>query len=148
MKRALAALVSIIFMVGITGCSNNGSHMTEENLICESIVSPNEEYIKDDNDKVILEVKVYQDKDDTILVTATDNTDFFEDTDYTLKYHKDISASDISIEWTTLMGNDTPTKEDQKVVATVKLSDGDRIVSERTINFAKNAIDVIVESME
>ncbi len=148
MKRVLATLFAIIVMVVITGCSNNRNQIIEANLVCESIVSPNEEYIEDDKDKVILEIKVYQDKDNTIVVTATDNTEFFEDKEYTLKYDKDISESNISIEWTTLMGNDKPTKEDQMVIATVKISDGDKVVSERKINFAKNAMDVIVENIE
>lgn len=148
MKRVLVTLFAIIVMLGITGCSNDANPIIEENLLCESIISPNEEYIEDDKDKVVLEIKVYQDKDHTIVVTATDNTEFFEDKEYTLKYDKDISESDISIEWTTLMGSDKPTKENQKVIATVKISDGDKVVSERKINFAKNAIDVIVESIE
>ncbi len=147
MKRVLVTLFAIIVMLGITGCSNDANPIIEENLLCESIISPNEEYIEDDKDKVVLEIKVYQDKDHTIVVTATDNTEFFEDKEYTLKYDKDISESDISIEWTTLMGSDKPTKENQKVIATVKISDGDKVVSERKINFAKNAIDVIVESI-
>lgn len=148
MKRVLVTLFAIIVMLGITGCSNDANPIIEENLLCESIISPNEEYIEDDKDKVVLEIKVYQDKDHTIVVTATDNTEFFEDKEYTLKYDKDISESDISIEWTTLMGSDKPTKENQKVIATVKISDGDKVVSERKINFAKNAIDIIVESIE
>lgn len=148
MKRVLAALFTIVFMLGITGCSNSENNVIKADLICESIVSPNEEYIKDDKDKVILEIKVYQHKDNTIIVNAKSNTAFFEDKEYTLKYDKDISESDVSIEWTTLMGNDKPTKEDQKVVATVKISDGEKVVSERKINFAKNAIDIIVESIE
>ena len=148
MKRVLVTLFAIIVMLGITGCSNDANPIIEENLVSESIISPNEEYIEDDKDKVVLEIKVYQDKDHTIVVTATDNTEFFEDKEYTLKYDKDISESDISIEWTTLMGSDKPTKENQKVIATVKISDGDKVVSERKINFAKNAIDIIVESIE
>lgn len=147
MKRVLVTLFAIIVMLGITGCSNDENPIIEENLVSESIISPNEEYIEDDKDKVVLEIKVYQDKDHTIVVTATDNTEFFEDKEYTLKYDKDISESDISIEWTTLMGSDKPTKENQKVIATVKISDGDKVVSERKINFAKNAIDIIVESI-
>lgn len=148
MKRVLVTLFAIIVMLGITGCSNDANPIIEENLVSESIISPNEEYIEDDKDKVVLEIKVYQDKDHTIVITATDNTEFFEDKEYTLKYDKDISESDISIEWTTLMGSDKPTKENQKVIATVKISDGDKVVSERKINFAKNAIDIIVESIE
>lgn len=81
-------------------------------------------------------------------MNAKSNTKFFEDKEYSLKYDKNISESNISIEWTTLMGNDKATKEDQKVVATVKILEGNEVISERKINFAKNAMDIIVESIE
>lgn len=148
MKKVLITLLAILFMLGITGCANNENDVNEADLICESIVSPNEDYIKSDEDKVVLEVKVYQNKDNTIVVNAKSNTEFFEDKEYSLKYDKIISESNISVEWTTLMGNDKPTKENQKVVATVKILEGNEVISERKINFAKNAMDIIVESIE
>lgn len=144
MKKVAIAFLVIISILGISGCANNENNISNKDLICESIISPNEDYVKSEDDKVVLEVKVYQNKENTIIVTAKDNTEFFEDKEYTVKYDKDISESDINIEWTTLMGNDEPTKEDQKVVATVKILQGSEVISERKINFAKNAIDIII----
>ncbi len=146
MKKVVFIFI-IIFIVGVAGCSKHESSSIQGNLVYESMISPNEEYIKDDKDKVILEVKVYQDQDNKVIVTATDNTEFFEEKSYSITYNKRISKSDIKIEWTTLMGNDKSSKENQKVVATIKIFDEDKLISERKINFAKNAMDIVTENV-
>lgn len=148
MKKALIALFAAFLILGLFGCSSNENHIVGADLVCESVISPNAEYIKSDEDKVVLEVKVYQKKDHTITVYAKANTEFFEEKEYMIEYEKEISKSDVNIEWTTLMGNEDATKEDQKVVATVTISADDTVISERKINFAKNAIDIIVESIQ
>lgn len=148
MKKALIILFAAFLIFGLFGCSSNENHIVGADLVCESVISPNEEYIKSDEDKVVLEVKVYQKKDHTIIVYAKANTEFFEDKEYALDYDKEISEADVNIEWTTLLGNKESTKEDQTVVATVTISDGDMVISERKINFAKNAMDIIVENIQ
>ena len=148
MKKTLITLFAAFLIFGLFGCSSNKNHIVGADLVCESVVSPNEEYIKSDEDKVVLEVKVYQKKDHTIIVYAKANTEFFEDKEYALGYDQEISEADVNIEWTTLLGNEESTKEDQTVVATVAISDGDMVISERKINFAKNAMDIIVESIQ
>lgn len=54
MKKVWVTLLAILFMLGVTGCANNENDVIEADLICESIVSPNEDYIKSDEDKVVL----------------------------------------------------------------------------------------------
>ncbi len=148
MKKALIILLAAFLIFGLFGCASNENYIVGANLVYESVVSPNEEYIKSDEDKVVLEVKVYQKKDHTIIVYAKANTEFFEDKEYALEYDKEISEADVNIEWTTLLGNKESTKEDQTVVAAITISDGDMVISERKINFAKNAMDIIVENIQ
>ena len=50
-----------------------------------------------------------------------------------------ISEADIQVEWTTLMGNPKPAKDDQLAVAQVTISENGEIISQRKINFARKA---------
>lgn len=150
MKRVWTVFLAVSFMLGIAGCSDAEKDIIKsENteLICESTISPNEKYVKSDEDKVVQEIKVYQKKDNTIIVNAKANTEFFDEMQYKVEYDKDISDANVNIEWTTLMGNSEATKEDQKVIASVKILENNEVISERKINFAKKAMDIVVDSI-
>lgn len=142
--------IFVLFLsLTLIGCSNQlndqNNISNNDNLICESILSPNEEYVEKAEDKVVYEIKIYQKENNSIVVTAQANTAFFDDMSYIVEYDKEISKSDISVEWTTLMGNPKATKEDQIGVATILIKENDKIISKRKINFVKKAIEIIVE---
>lgn len=54
-----------------------------------------------------------------------------------------ISKDDVSVTWETLMGNPQGSESDQLAVARVLLSHNGEVFSERKINFAQGAIDII-----
>lgn len=122
--------------------------LSSDELICEATVSPNEDYVAEEEERVVYEVKVYQKKDNTIIVTANSNSDFFDEMQYELEYDKTISKSDVSIVWTTLMGNQEVTEEDQIALANVSISSNGEVFSERTINFFEKGIEIIVETID
>lgn len=119
----------------------------EESLIYEETVSPNENYVSYNEEKVFYTIRVYK-KENNIIVKSSSNTPFAKELQYEIKSDKDITKDNIKIEWTTLMGNTNFTKENQIGIAIVTLSYDDEIFSQRKISFVSNAIDVIVNTIK
>lgn len=119
----------------------------EESLIYEETVSPNENYVSYDEEKVFYTIRVYK-KKNNIIVKSSSNTLLAKELQYEIKSDKDITKDNIKIEWTTLMGDSNFTKENQIGIAVVTLSYDDEIFSQRKISFVSNAIDVIVDTIK
>lgn len=119
----------------------------EESLIYEETVSPNENYVSYDEEKVFYTIRVYK-KENNIIVKSSSNTPFAKELQYEIKSDKDTTKDNIKIEWTTLMGDTNFTKENQIGIAIVTLSYDDEIFSQRKISFVSNAIDVIVDTIK
>jgi hypothetical protein len=66
---------------------------------------------------------------------------------YVLEFDKTISETDIDVEWTTIMGNPEPTKDDQLAIAQVSISENGEIISQRKINFFKKGIEIIIDTI-
>lgn len=118
----------------------------EGSLIYEETVSPNENYVSYDEEKVFYTIRVYK-KENNIIVKSSSNTPFAKELQYEINSDKDITKDNIKIEWTTLMGDTNFTKENQIGIAIVTLS-YDEIFSQRKISFVSNAIDVIVDTIK
>lgn len=116
----------------------------DENLIYEETVSPNENYVSSEEDKVFYTVKVYN-NDKTIVVKSSSNTLFAKELKYEIKYDEKITPNDIKIEWTTLMGDTNYTEQNQIGIAVVTLSHNNEVFSQRKISFVSNAIDIVVD---
>lgn len=119
----------------------------EESLIYEETVSPNENYVNYNEEKVFYTIRVYK-KENNIIVKSSSNTSFAKELQYEINSDKDITKDNIKIEWTTLMGDTNFTKENQIGIAVVTLSYDDEIFSQRKISFVSNAIDVIVDTIK
>ena len=122
------------------------ANIKEDNLIYEETVSPNEDYVSSDDEKVYYTIKIYKDND-KIIVKSSSNTPFTKELQYEVKYEQEINTNDIKIEWTTLMGNTNYTEKDQIAIAVVTLSHNGEIFSQRKISFVNNAIDIIVDTI-
>lgn len=151
-KGTTLAAIFLSFVFILAGCSsestdNRSNLISTENakLIYEETVSPNKAYVASDEDVVYYHIEIYQDKNYTITVNASANSSLFEDQSYTLDYDKQIAEEDVAVRWTTLMGNPEASKSDQLAIAQVSISNNGVVWSERKINFAKNAIDIIVD---
>lgn len=118
----------------------------EESLIYEETVSPNENYVNSDEEKVFYTIRVYK-KDKSIVVKTSSNTPFAKELQYEINSHKEITKDNVKVEWTTLMGDTNFTKENQIGIAVVTLSYNDEIFSQRKISFVSNAIDIIVDKI-
>mgnify|MGYP000674177444 CR=1 FL=1 len=66
----------------------------------------------------------------------------FQPLQYEVEAGTDITKEDIDIEWTTIMGNPTPTKEDLLAIAYVSISEDGEVISKRKISFINKAIEI------
>ena len=148
MKKIKLLLIFFVICFSLVGCSSNNSQTeenTDEKVIFESTISPNEEYVESKDEVVTQTIKVSQNEEGEIFVEASSNSAFFEKMSYSVEYYKEINEKYVEVKWLTLMGSDNATKEDRLCVADVIIKDGAEVVSERKVNFAKKAIETIVE---
>lgn len=153
MQKYLKSLFVItIASVVLSGCAmekkNEGSssliEVSEDDLIYTTSISPNKEFVEEEN-IVNYNIEVYQNDDYSIIVNASSNSAFFEDSQYIIEHDKKISDANIDIRWTTLMGNEKYTKDDTLAVAHLSFSENNEVFSERTINFVKGAIEIVTD---
>lgn len=144
---ALGLLILAGAMLG--GCvGEKDNYANAGELIFETKISPNEDYVDNKNDIVDYEIKVFQDKDNCISVFVDSNSAFFEALQYQVPFDQPISKDNIEVEWTTLMGNERAAEDDQFAVADVKLSSSDGVFSQRKINFVKGAVEIIIDTID
>jgi hypothetical protein len=117
----------------------------DSKIIYENTISPNGDYVDSEKDKIFYTIKIYQNNDNNIIVKSSSNSEFNKDIQYELEYDKEIYETDINVKWTTLMGDENYTKENQIAIAVVTISSDNKIVSQRKINFVSKAIDIIVD---
>lgn len=152
-KKSMVILLVIIMLFLLILClfiiyrkNMNNTNIKEDNLIYEETVSPNENYVSSDEEKVFYTIKVYK-NDNTIVVKSSSNTPFTKELQYEIKYDQELTKNDVKIEWTTLMGDTNYTEENQIAIAVVTLSHDGEIFSQRKISFISNAIDIIVDTI-
>lgn len=150
-------LACLIFMsvLGLAGCSSSDAEKTDNlistqnmNLIYEETISPNKEYVKNEEDVVNYTVEIYQDEDNRILVNAKSNSGFFDPLQCEVEVDTNITKSDVAIEWTTLMGNVTPTEDDQLSIAYVSISENGKEPSKIKISFVNRGIEIIEDALD
>ena len=120
--RRLVVLFFLLISMSISGCaSKDVVNENKNNLIFQESISPNEQYVDNQEDVVHYTVEVYQENDDTLSIHAKSNSKLFEPLDYEFYIDKSFSKDDITVEWTTLMGSAEATKENQLCIAMVKV---------------------------
>jgi hypothetical protein len=154
MKKYFLLCIIALSVLSFFGCSVKGDNESDfvstadARLLFRDTVSPNKEYAEDDSDIVYYTVEIYQNADNTVIVNADSNSEFYDKTQYVLEFDKEISEADIDVEWTTVMGNTEPAKDDQLAAAQVSVYENGEIVSRRKINFFKNGIDIIIDYVD
>ena len=150
--KYIAALSALAVMFSVSGCSSNSSandsiDTDEAVLIHEETVSPNEKYVDSEDDIIYYNVSVWQNTDNTIFVNASSNTPFFDDTQYSVDCDEKIDESDITIKWTTLMGNIESSENDEIVIGNVIISKDGEEISDKKINFMVKGINAVVDAI-
>lgn len=88
-----------------------------------------------------------QDGSGTATVSAESNSGFFDPVSYQVECDGDLTADDVSVKWTTLMGNPEPSEDDQIAIAVVSVQTADDIVDERIINFVTRTLEMAAEAI-
>lgn len=146
LKRFFSIAVMVILFVSVVGCSSQEIHdLNDSKLIYEETISPNREYVENEEDIVDYTVEIYQDNENNILVYSTSNSEFFDPLQCEMEWDEKMNESDIFIEWTTLMGSQTSNQDDQFALANVSFLKGGQVVQEVKINFVDQGIEIIKE---
>lgn len=143
----LCALATATCLSSCSTASPDGSAAARSiagELVFEEEHSPNEAYVDNPEDVVYDHIQVHQDPSShEITVDTSSNSAFFEPVTYTVACDAAITADDVAVTWTTLMGNPEPTEDDQLVIAHIAISADGEILDERTVNFMSGATELI-----
>lgn len=146
LKKFFSIAVMIILFVSVVGCSSQEIHdLNDSKLIYEETISPNREYVENEEDIVDYTIEIYQDNENNILVYSTSNSEFFDPLQCEMEWDEKMNESDIFIEWTTLMGSQTSNQDDQFAMANVSFLKDGQVVQEVKINFVDQGIEIIKE---
>lgn len=158
MKRLNNKQKSIIIIIGLlivgfvcgiaTGLSrkNREDIIKDQNIIYKSTISPNEDFVENEKDKVYYTIEITQ-SDNNIKVVASSNSSFSKDISYEIESNNKITEKDVNVEWQTIMGDTNFTKENQITTAVISISSNGKIISKRKINFISKAMDIIVDTI-
>ena len=143
----IAALCNCMLMIGMTKTKEKNTIPKNASLICEETVSPNKNYITDEKDLVNYTVRVYQEKNNDIIVCAESNSPLFDGAQYivTCDHVIMITADDVQIKWTTLMGSTKASEKDELGLAHVAISKDGKVFSEKTISFVAKAVNAVTD---
>lgn len=143
MKKVTAVLAALCLACALVllGCGATSAGT----VVFEETVSPNEKYVGSDADVVYYTVRVTQAAPGTATVSSESNSGFFEPVSYEVACDGELSADDVSVEWTTLMGSPEPSEDDQIAVAVVSVRTGDG-EDERKIGFVTRALEMVAEA--
>lgn len=151
----LAAAISLFAAACLFGCSSQPADRDAQSspeavvgtTVLEETISPNEQYVDSEADIVHYTVRVTQTAPDMATVSTESNSGFFEPVSYDVECDGELSASDVSVTWTTLMGNPEPSEDDQLAIAVVSVRTADGGTDERKISFATGAIKMAAEAI-
>ena len=144
MKKLTAVLTALCLACALVllGCGATSAGT----VIFEETISPNEKYVSSEADVVNYTVRVTQAAPGTATVSAESNSGFFEPMSYEVACDGELSVDDVSVEWTTLMGNPEPSEDDQIAVAVVSVNTGDGGTDEHKISLVTRALEMAAEA--
>ena len=144
MRRLTTVLTALCLAcaLALLGCSTTSAGT----VVFEETVSPNEKYVSSEADVVYYTVRVTQAAPGTATVSAESNSGFFEPVSYEVACDGELSSDDVSVGWTTLMGNPEPSEDDQIAVAVVSVRTGDGGTDERKVSFVTGALKMVAEA--
>ena len=150
---AILAAFCLVVPFCLCGCAlpsgqNEGTeHQAAGGTVFEETISPNEDYVDSESDIVRYTVRVTQGSPDEATVSAESNSAFFTPVSYEVACEGTLSASDVSVRWTTLMGSTEASEDDELAVAVVRVRTADGDTDERKINFVNGGLEMVAEAV-
>lgn len=143
--KSWLAVTLLSMSIGVSGCTaSDRANEKADHLIFQESISPNENYVEDQEDVVRYTIEIYRENEETISVQAKSNSAFFEPISYEYYVNVPLDQEDITVEWTTLGGDTQETKENQLCVAKIKMDGNPEQIK---INFAKRGIELIEDAL-
>lgn len=149
MKKLVVGVLTALLAVLLVGCGGKlqaPESAISSDVIYEETISPNEDYVENQADRVYYTITVYRTKDG-VEVASSSNSAFSEDVDYQVQTAEPITKDDIQVQWQTLMGSTSATEDDEFAVAVVTISAKGEVVSQQRISFFGKGIDMAVDAV-
>lgn len=143
-KRVLISTVAVLIILGCVIfflCKNIGGNEKDSQKLMDSevvLASSKEGYNS---------IVVYQ-KKNVLVVSAKSEAAFFEGTQYEVETQGNVDSNNIEIVWRTLGGSTEKTEDNDLIIAEVKISENNKLISDTKINFAKKAFDAIEDVLK
>ena len=145
MKRKSIMILIIAFLVLASGTASfyNRTNKSKEasevpvsngELICSSTEGYNS-------------IEVYKQKEQ-LVINAKSEAAFFDGAQFTVETSEEIKPEDVEIIWMTINGRTEQTEDNDRIIAEIKIVDGDELICDKKINFAKKAFDAIEDVLE
>ena len=90
-------------------------------------------------------VPLSQEKNNDIIVYAESNSPLFDEAQYIVTCDHAITADDVHIKWTTLMGSTEASEKDEIGLAHVSISKDGEVFNEKTISFVAKAVNAVTD---
>ena len=156
MKRIIPFIVIIVmcvfvvFLIGILTSLKDTQNLDQNS---ETYISLDEKNLITTSTVGYNSISVYQ-IDKEIIINAQSDTAFFDDQQFTVDVNEEITADDIEILWSGIGGKKVKIDENSNALRSellfgyIIIKEDDKIVFEKTVNFAEKAIDAIEEVYE
>lgn len=149
MKRIIPFIVIIVmcvfvvFLIGILTSLKDTQNLDQNS---ETYISLDEKNLITTSTVGYNSISVYQ-IDKEIIINAQSDTAFFDDQQFTVDVNEEITADDIEILWSGIGGKKVKIDENSNALRSellfgyIIIKEDDKIVFEKTVNFAEKAID-------
>ena len=87
-------------------------------------------------------------KNNDIIVYAESNSPLFDEAQYIVTCDHAITADDVHIKWTTLMGSTEASEKDEIGLAHVSIAKDGEVFNEKTISFVAKAVKAVTDVIE
>lgn len=156
MKRIIPFIVIIVmcvfvvFLIGILTSLKDTQNLDQNS---ETYISLDEKNLITTSTVGYNSISVYQ-IDKEIIINAQSDTAFFDDQQFTVDVNEEITADDIEILWSGIGGKKVKIDENSNALRSellfgyIIIKEDDKIVFEKTVNFAEKAIDAIEDVYE
>lgn len=150
MKKLVLGILTLLLAAQLAGCGGKlqaSERAISSDVIYEETISPNEDYVENQADRVYYTVTVYR-TEDGVEVASSSNSAFSEDVDYQVQTDEPITKDDVQVQWQTLMGSTSATEDDELAVAEVTISAKGEVISQQRISFFGKGIDMVVDAVD
>lgn len=150
MKKLVLGILTLLLAAQLAGCGGKlqaSERAISSDVIYEETISPNEDYVENQADRVYYTVTVYR-TEDGVEVASSSNSAFSEDVNCQVQTDEPITKDDVQVQWQTLMGSTSATEDDEFAVAEVTISAKGEVISQQRISFFGKGIDMVVDAVD